>query len=108
MSVGVLSAQGACLEEDRLPVPRAASRQAYPFIAFEDLALATLLPAAASNDRHTALDSLAIPAIVKMKVLKACACNHDYDPRHQKQATDCGFPGCPPAGRFQERTGNRN
>ena len=72
MSVGVLSAQGACLEEDRLPVnvinepepthpdsvlpiPRAASRQAYPFIAFEDLALATLLPAAASNDRHTHL-----------------------------------------------------
>ena len=53
MPVNVINELEPTHPDPVLPIPRAASRQAYPFIAFEDLALATLLPAAASNDRHT-------------------------------------------------------
>src|ERR1017187_2825729 len=123
MSVGVLSAQGACLEENRLaanvinePEP-AHPDPVLPYPAPPAVRRIRLSPSRILRSRRSCLprprttdtlDSLAIPAIVRMKVLKAGACNHDYDRRHQKQATDCGFPGCPPAGRFQERTGNRN
>ena len=86
------------LRKDLHPlIPHAAARDAYLFIPFEDdLTLAALLPKAPQR-MPPLLDGSNTPAIVKMKVCYVWICDYHYDRRRQKQATDSGFPSCPPA-----------